>query len=47
MQKVTASLLNRLGCTACCSGFDIRFHVEDAFVVDQNLNVRDAAHGGG
>jgi hypothetical protein len=46
MQKVTAALMNRLGHSACCSGFDVRFHVEDSFVVDANFNVREAAHGG-
>jgi hypothetical protein len=46
MQKVTEALMTRLGHTGCCSGFDVRFHVEDSFVVDANLNVREAPYGG-
>jgi hypothetical protein len=40
MQKVTASVLERLGCPACHSGFDVRFDIERRFVVDPKLNVR-------
>ena len=37
MHKVTASVLGRLGCAACHSGFDIRFLVERDFVVNSKL----------
>lgn len=34
MTKVTASVLRKLGCPGCHSGFDIRFIQELDFVVD-------------
>ncbi len=34
MQKVTASVLGRLGCEGCHSGWDIRFLHERDFVVN-------------
>ena len=37
MHKVTTSVLGRLGCPACHSGFDIRFVVERDFVVNSKL----------
>jgi hypothetical protein len=40
-QEVHKSILDRLGCGACCSGFDIRFDLQRRFVVDEQLNVRD------
>ena len=46
IQKVQGSILDRLGCPACCSGFDIRFDVARSFVVDQKLNIRELAEGG-
>lgn len=39
-QKVQADILGRLGCRACCSGWDIRFDIERRFIVDANLDVR-------
>jgi hypothetical protein len=39
-QKVQRDILGRLGCMACCSGWDIRFDIERRFVVDANLEVR-------
>lgn len=42
MQKVTASVLGKLGCEACHSGFDIRFDVVREFIVDEKLGVRTA-----
>lgn len=39
-QKVQKDILGRLGCMACCSGFDIRFDIARRFVVDSNLEVR-------
>ncbi len=34
MQKITASVLGRLGCEGCHSGWDIRFLHERDFVVN-------------
>lgn len=46
IQKVQASILDRLGCGACCSGFDIRFDVARHFAVDAKGNVHELASGG-
>ncbi len=47
MAKVTASVLGKLGCPACHSGFDIRFLQEREFVVDgRSLEVRSAGSTG-
>lgn len=43
MQEVTKSILGRLGCGACHSGWDLRFTQIAQFVVDENLKV----HAGG
>lgn len=43
MRKVTDSILDRLGCSNCHSGFDIRFDIEKYFAVDEKLNVRVVA----
>ena len=40
IQRVQKGILGRLGCMACCSGWDIRFEIERHFVVDNELNVR-------
>ena len=45
-QKAQATILDRLGCTACCSGWDIRFDIVRNFAVDENLNVQDLVSGG-
>lgn len=39
MQKVTATVLDRLGCPACHSGFDIRFDFERRFNFNENLEL--------
>lgn len=39
-QKVQKDILGRLGCLACCSGWDIRWDVFRDFAVDEKLNVR-------
>jgi hypothetical protein len=40
LDKVTATVLGKLGCPACCSGFDIVFQREAGqFAVDGKLNV--------
>ena len=43
IQQVQKTILGRLGCLACCSGWDIRFDLERRFVVDEKLNIRAAA----
>ena len=40
MQRIQKDILGRLGCGACCSGWDIRFDIERSFLVDAQLNVR-------
>jgi len=48
MQKVTANLLGRLGCSQCHSGFDIRFLQELDFVVNsKTLEVQGSPIVGG
>jgi len=39
-QTVQKEILGRLGCLACCSGFDIRWEFDQRFLVDSKLNVR-------
>lgn len=39
--KVQIDILGKLGCMACCSGWDIRYDVQRRFVVDADLNVRE------
>lgn len=43
MQKVTAEILDRLGCPACHSGHDIRFELIRDFLVDEELRVTPIA----
>jgi len=38
--KIQKDILGKLGCLACCSGFDIRWDFEQRFVVDAKLNVQ-------
>jgi len=41
LTRATAAVLTKLGCGACCSGFDIMFRRElDLLTVDENLNVQ-------
>jgi hypothetical protein len=40
--QVQKDILGKLGCMACCSGWDIRYDIQKRFVVDTDLNVRDA-----
>lgn len=40
MVQVTRSVLGKLGCPGCHSGFDIRFDVASQFVADEKGNVR-------
>ena len=39
--KVQRDILGKLGCMACCSGWDIRYDLQRRFVVDAELNVRE------
>jgi hypothetical protein len=39
MRKVTETVLGRLGCQACHSGFDIRFDFERRFAFDEKLGL--------
>jgi len=41
IQKVQREILGKLGCLACCSGWDIRFDFQKQFVVDKNLNIKE------
>jgi hypothetical protein len=40
-QEVQKGILGKLGCMACCSGWDIRWEFERRFLVDSQLNVRE------
>jgi hypothetical protein len=40
MTRVTKSVLGKLGCEGCHSGFDIRFDVASQFVADEKGTVR-------
>ena len=41
LNRVVATVLGKLGCSQCCSGFDIAFRREiDSFTVDEKLNVQ-------
>jgi hypothetical protein len=47
LQEVAASVLGKLGCSACCSGFDIEFRRQlEQFRVDEKLNVERLANVG-
>lgn len=44
LSKVTASVLGKLGCAACCSGFDIAFRRQlEHFSVNEKLDVQRVA----
>jgi len=43
--KVQRDILGKLGCMACCSGFDIRWDFARQFHVDEQLNVRQPGLG--
>jgi len=38
--KVQKDILGKLGCMACCSGWDIRYDLEQRFLVNKKLSVR-------
>lgn len=39
-QRIQKDILGKLGCMACCSGWDIRWDTFNDFVVDRNLNIK-------
>jgi hypothetical protein len=39
--EVQKGILGRLGCMACCSGWDIRYDVQRSFIVDPSLEIRE------
>jgi len=39
MKKVTETVLGKLGCPGCHSGFDIRFDFERRFAFDEKLAI--------
>ncbi len=39
LQRVQKDILGRLGCLACCSGWDIRWDFERQFSVDEKLKI--------
>lgn len=41
MNKVTAKVLEQLGCPNCHSGHDIRFEIERRFVFDRDINIKN------
>ena len=43
--KVQKDILGKLGCRACCSGFDIRWDFARQFQVDEDLNIRQPGLG--
>lgn len=43
--KIQRSILERLGCSACTSGHDIRFDIHQNFAVDEKLNITEVVHG--
>lgn len=40
-QKIQKDILGKLGCMACCSGWDIRFNVQRQFLVNTKLAVQE------
>ena len=46
-KKAVGSVLGKLGCQACCSGFDIHFEIERAFFVGSDLQVKGLAQSAG
>ena len=42
-QEAQLKILDRLGCLACCSGFDIRFDTIRDFAIDEDMNVLEVA----
>lgn len=39
MQRVTETVLGKLGCPGCHSGFDIRFDIERRFQFNEKLEI--------
>ena len=47
IQKIQASVLDRLGCQACCSGWDIIYDVTRNFAVNEQLEITEIVGSGG
>jgi len=45
MQRITTSVLERLGHPQCHSGFDIRFEIATQYRVDDKLNLHELVSG--
>lgn len=45
-QRVQKDILGRLGCMACCSGWDIRWDLQRRFLVNEKLDIQDHMPGG-
>lgn len=45
-QEIQKDILRRIGCGACTSGHDIRWMLEQNFLVDEQLNVHVDSHLG-
>jgi hypothetical protein len=43
--KIQKDILGRLGCLACCSGWDIRWDIFRDFRVDERLNITPGLGG--
>jgi hypothetical protein len=39
--KIQKEILGKLGCLACCSGWDIRYNVQRQFIIDAKLGVQE------
>lgn len=45
-QRIQKDILGRLGCQACCSGFDIRWDFVRGFAVDEKLGITELVDAG-
>lgn len=45
-QRIQKDILGRLGCQACCSGFDIRWDFVRGFAVDERLGITELVDAG-
>lgn len=46
-QDIQRSILDKLGCGACCSGWDITFDLQRQVLVNEKLNIREPLNFGG
>ncbi len=45
-QRIQKDILGRLGCMACCSGFDIRWDFVRGFAVDEKPGITELVDAG-